>query len=288
MQIKPGDSNEKVEEMVKRLQEYDTKSETLTIEEVRELIKRSGMIIFLGWEDNSSFFLDQMRRQEKTISFEDVDQHGELRGSGYNIDAQTMATWSLAPENEELTLMEIIGSPYGNLIFWNVHSTSSDQIYGPLTSTSLLGKNKIDVLKEQLCTTYERYVDTRRQYEVETKKTYVLEQRNLQLENEVKTWKNIARIAVEVEDTGIQIDDYASGLGDTSGQPIITDKEEIESSKEIEIRIMQNLLIHKIGSLKHSSQTIHRSYIALHGVEYQCSEAISLLSPLFTTWGPYT
>ena len=42
------------------------------------------------WEVNSLVLLDQMRRQEKAISFEDVNQQGELRGFGYNIDAQPM------------------------------------------------------------------------------------------------------------------------------------------------------------------------------------------------------
>ena len=60
------------------------------MEEARELIQRSGMIVFLGWDISSSFLLDHMRRQDKTISFEDENQLGELRGSRYNIDAQTM------------------------------------------------------------------------------------------------------------------------------------------------------------------------------------------------------
>ena len=63
--------------------------------------------------------------------------------------------------------------------------------------------------------------------------TYVLEKMNLQLENEVKTWKNVARLVAEVEDKGIQIDDYASGMGDIVGQPIVTDEEELESSKYV-------------------------------------------------------
>ncbi len=57
-----GDSSEKVAELVKKLQEYDPKSETLTIYEARDLVKRSGMLLFPGWETNSSFLLDHMRR----------------------------------------------------------------------------------------------------------------------------------------------------------------------------------------------------------------------------------
>ena len=73
------------------------------------------------------------------------------------------------------TLMEIKESPRGNVIFWNVHSTFSSQIYGMKTSVALLGKNKIDVLQAQLEGAYEQYIKTKRHYEEEIKKTYVLE-----------------------------------------------------------------------------------------------------------------
>ena len=70
----------------------------------------------------------------------------ETKAVGFNIDAKNMAIWSLAPAHDKPTLMEIKETPQGNAIFWNVHTTSSDQIYTLMTSTALLGKNKIDVL----------------------------------------------------------------------------------------------------------------------------------------------
>ena len=87
----PGDTQEKVVEMIQRLQEYDPTSETLTPEEGRELVRRSGMLLFPGWEINSSFLLDQIRKQEKSISFEEVSMFGETKGVGFNIDSKTMA-----------------------------------------------------------------------------------------------------------------------------------------------------------------------------------------------------
>lgn len=68
----------------------------------------------------------------------------------------------------------------------------------------------------------------------------------------MKTWKNIAR-PVEVEEKGAKNFYYASSIGDVASQPMVTNEEELQSRKETEIRTMQNLLIHKIGSLKHSS-----------------------------------
>ena len=102
-----GDTQEKVAEMVQRLQEYDPTSETLTLEEGRELVRRSRMLLFIGWEINSLFLLDQIRKQEKSISFEDVNMFGETRGAGFNIDAKTMAIWSVAPPHEKPSLMAI-------------------------------------------------------------------------------------------------------------------------------------------------------------------------------------
>ena len=51
-------------------------------------------------------------------------------------------------------------------------------------------------------------------------------------------------------------------------QSVPIDEEELESSKEIEIRTMKNLLTHKINSLKNSSQNAHSSYIVLLGAGY--------------------
>ena len=65
--------------------------------------------------------------------------------------------------------------------------------------------------------------------------------------------KDTARHVVEVEEKDVQTYDYATNVGDVVGQPMVTDGEEIESSKKREIKTMNFFLIHKIGSLKHSS-----------------------------------
>ena len=54
----PRDTKEKVVEMVQRLQDYDLASETLTPEEGRELVRRSGMLLFQGYKIRSSVLLD--------------------------------------------------------------------------------------------------------------------------------------------------------------------------------------------------------------------------------------
>ena len=161
------------------------------------------MIVFPGWDINSSFLLDQMRRQDKSISFEEENYLGELRGSGYSIDVQTMKIWSLALEDEKPTLMKIKESPRGNVIFWNVHFNSKSQIYGMHTSVALLGKNKMDVIQAQLEGAYERFIKTRRQYVEQMKKNFVLEKKTLKLENEIVALKNTIKSAIEIQDKGV-------------------------------------------------------------------------------------
>ena len=184
--------------MVQKLEEYDPASETLTPEEGRELIRRSGMILFPGWKINSSFLLDQIRKQEKSISFEDTNIFGETNGARFNIDAKTVEIQSLALAHDKPTLMEIKETPQGNAIFYNVHTTSSDQIYTLMTSTTLLGKNKIDVLQSELETAYDRYVDTKRLYEAEARNNFVLQEANNKLEEEIATLKTNTRLVTHV------------------------------------------------------------------------------------------
>ena len=57
LQMALGDTQEKVAEMLQKLEEYDPASETLTLEECRELVRMSGMLLFPGWEINSSIFV---------------------------------------------------------------------------------------------------------------------------------------------------------------------------------------------------------------------------------------
>ena len=73
--------------------------------------------MFPIWDINSSFLLDQLRKQEKSISFEDTNLFGETKGVGFNVDAKTMAIWSLALAHNKPTLMEIKETPQGNAIF---------------------------------------------------------------------------------------------------------------------------------------------------------------------------
>ena len=90
LQFQLGDSPEKIVELVHQLQENDPNSEKLTIEEARALVMRSGMLLFPRWEPSSSFMLDQIRKQDRSVSFEGTNITGELQGSRFNIESKRM------------------------------------------------------------------------------------------------------------------------------------------------------------------------------------------------------
>ena len=93
------------------------------------------------------------------------------------------------------------------------------------------------------------------------KKTYVLEQKNLQLENEIMVLKNTIRYTIEIEDKCMQIEGYTLEEKDMIGQAMTTNEEDLESRKEIEIKTINNLLIHKINSFKYASLNVQNNFI---------------------------
>ena len=119
------------------------------------------------------------------------------------------------------------------------------------------------------------------------KKTYVLEQRTIKLEIEIADLKNNIINDVEIREKDVQIEDQTHDIGEKLGHAMEIDEEKLEASKDMEIRAMKNLLIHKINAQKLVCQHVHRNYLELEGVEYKCAKPIALLSPLFSTWGPY-
>ena len=192
----------------------------------------------------------------------------ETRGAGFNIDAKTMAIWSLAPPHEKSSLMEIKETPQGNAIFWNVHSTISDQIYTLLQSSTLLGKSKIDVLQGQLEEAYDRYVEARRLYDTEARKAYVLQEENKKLEDEIAALKSNARPIIEVRDQEVQIDPMIIETQEEGVSAEQMDIEVLEEKKEIEINTMKGLLIHRIDILKRISQNVHSTFLSLQGTKF--------------------
>ena len=111
-----------------------------------------------------------------------------------------------------------------------------------MTSTALLGKKKIDILQSQLNVFYDTYVDARRHYEDEMKRSYVLEQENAQLENEIKLLKTTVMPIIEVNDQNTQIDESIIGRGREAPQTEQMEVDEFDIGKEVEVRIVKNII----------------------------------------------
>lgn len=261
LQLGLGDSEERITKLVNKLQDYDPSSENLTVDEARDLVRRRGMLLFPGWEINSSFLLDQIRRQDKALSFEEENPFGVIQGVGFLVDANTMAMWILAPKDNNPTLMEIKDSPQGSAIFWNVHQASRTQIRTLIQSAVSLRTSKMQILEEQLHNAYDKYVDVRKNYDEEMKRTYVLEQLNKGLESELKNLRTSAWPIIEVNDQGVQTNDVDVPLQ-------IADKDyELNFSFEIERRTLRRMIAHKIDVLTLASQAIHHTFLALESSE---------------------
>ena len=50
LKMKLDESNEQRMELIENLQAYDPKSEVTTLEEARDLVQRSGMLLVPGWD----------------------------------------------------------------------------------------------------------------------------------------------------------------------------------------------------------------------------------------------
>ena len=99
----------------------------------------------------------------------------------------------------------------------------------------MLGKNKIDILQEQLVQTYLKYLYAKKKYEEEMKRTYVLQHALEESKNENEDLKREERSLREVQDQNIQTNQIAE-----EPHPIThMDVDEFEISKDVEIMTMK-------------------------------------------------
>ena len=102
-----GEDTKKTKELVDKLLAYDLDSETMTPTEAKELVQRSGMILVLEWDIEKNFLLDQIRRQDKEISYEATSSDGLKTGYGFNIDTKTLAIWSIASKTNKPKMIDV-------------------------------------------------------------------------------------------------------------------------------------------------------------------------------------
>ena len=68
--MKPGELVEQKQELIEKLHAYDPKSEVMTVEQEKDLVQMSEMLLVPRWDLEQAFMLDQIRRQENAISYE--------------------------------------------------------------------------------------------------------------------------------------------------------------------------------------------------------------------------
>ena len=107
MKLKPNESDEQRMQWIEKLQAYDPKSEKMTLEEARDIVQRSGMLLVPSWDLEQAFMGDQIRRQDNAISYEAIGANGLKRGTSFNIDTKSLDVWSMAPASKKQKLMDI-------------------------------------------------------------------------------------------------------------------------------------------------------------------------------------
>ena len=96
----------------------------MTPAEARELVNRNGVILIPNQDIEKAFVLDQMRRQDKAISYEAIGSEGLKRGSSFNVDTKTLVVWSIAPNTKKPKMMDIQETTQGNMIVWTLDNTT--------------------------------------------------------------------------------------------------------------------------------------------------------------------
>ena len=173
-------------ELIEKLQAYDPKSEKMTLDEARDLVQRSAMLLILGWDLEQAFMLDQIRRQDNAISYEAIGADGLKRGTGFNIDTKSLAVWSMAPTSNKPKLMDVQSIEKGNMIIWTLQGTSGTEISNALKHFSFMNEAKVEEMETRLAHSIHEYIDVRKLYENELRSNHVYKERIAELEAKVQ------------------------------------------------------------------------------------------------------
>ena len=173
-------------ELIEKLQSYDLESEVMTLEEARDLVQRSGMLLVLDWDLEQAFMLDQIRRQENAISYEAIGAEGLKRGTGFNIDTKSLAVWSMAPASNKPKLMDVKNTEQGNMIIWTLHGSSGKEISKALKHFSFMNEAKVEEMEDRLSQAIHDYIDVKNFYENELRTSHVYRERIAELEAKVR------------------------------------------------------------------------------------------------------
>ena len=159
----------------------------MTPTKAKELVHRSGMILIPNWDIEKAFVLDQLRRQDKIISYEAIGSDGFKRGSRFNVDTKTLAVWSVAPNTKKPKMMDISVTAQGSMIVWTIDNTLGKELSSLVKHFALMNEAKVDQIEDRLASLCNECLDIRRLYEEELKSNYVHKQRIGQLKGKIQS-----------------------------------------------------------------------------------------------------
>ena len=186
LKIKLRDSNEKKLELVEKLQAYDIESEVMTLEEERDLVQRSGMLLGAGSDLEQAFTLVQIRRQEKSISYEAYGANGLQRRKHFNIDMKSLAVWTMDSTSNKPKLMHVWSTKKGNIRLWTLQGTLGTKISKAMKHFSFVNEAKVEEIETRLAKFMHDYIEVRKIYEDELRKSHVYKEKIEELEAKVQ------------------------------------------------------------------------------------------------------
>ena len=91
-------------------------------------VKMSGMLLVSSSNLEKAFMLDQIKKQEDSISYEALVVDDLQRGQGFNIYSKSLVVWIMTLETNKPKLMDIQSTSQCNMIVWTMQNTFGTKI----------------------------------------------------------------------------------------------------------------------------------------------------------------
>ena len=98
--------------------------------------------------------LDQIKRQDKAVSYEAFGTQGLQRGLSFNTYIKTLVVWSFYLEKNNPRLIDVQDIVQGIVIILTMDSTTSCDIISALKNISFFNEAKVGKIKDKLAQTF--------------------------------------------------------------------------------------------------------------------------------------
>jgi regulator of replication initiation timing len=235
-----------------------------------------------GWDLQSTFVIDQIRRQEDPLLKTEFEMDDVLKGSGFDPKSKTLAIWSLAPATQKPLVMTIREEKRADRMIWNLQNTSDTEIAQLMTQVSFMNLAKVDDLSKRYETTFGQMMALAKKHEEVVVKNHSLEEQIAKLKEELEESKREKTPIIE-EATNVVID-VAGGTREGSAMAEIQSRDTSQAQGMNATSIMLLILQHRINVLKNKVGVVHALYGSLQEATKIASEAMSFLEPTFKLW----